>query len=71
MAAAFFFIQHTFSPPSPPVQEHVASPEQLVDLSRRTCVGCLRRVGRLRARAPVVVQLYLQLPDQVIFGVKL
>lgn len=55
----------------PTVQEHGASPEQLVDLERRTCVGGLRRVGPLLRRAAVAVQLYLQLPDQVIFGVQL
>lgn len=55
----------------PTVQEHGVSPEQLVDLDRRTCAGGLRRVGRLLRGAAVAVQLYLQLPDQVIFGVQL
>lgn len=36
-----------------------------------TCVGRLLGAGSLLGRAAVPVQLYLQLPDQIIFGVQL
>lgn len=53
------------------VQEHAFSPQQLVDLNWHTCVGHLCRVGCLLCGAAVVVQFYLKLPYQVIFGVQL
>lgn len=36
-----------------------------------TCVCCLLGAESLLGRAAVPVQLYLQLPDQIIFGVQL